>query len=415
MMCNDDFTFITNSFPIAKPDKIILTMGSPSDIAPMLDEMINFTVEQVGTSARNDFAAMDKMFDEVFNSFFQDSSALADVVAAHGKELMEREEDPPRRRLACRMANMNAQPIPARSNMAVSPLKAVPRLNYGGKVDECLWERVQTDRIISPMCTAALKAAHTSFLALEESTQMSFSQAQASDYDDAYYRMEEIGFALSLLGTVLFTLSLLFLLNLVNKKNEDHRTPEMRRLKRSILQEVYANPELKAMVQSKIDQEMGDEPPIPCEHRESGDETESTESCCRCVDTCIMSLPLFALCVLLCYTSVTNPDLVMLIGGPVILLLAIYHACRLCLVPEEEEEEDQEHEVGICQNCGVETSSLCGSCGSCVNCCACESSQEVSPAVAQGYPGVVAMEKRKQEMENSDGDEEVYVAVPAVI
>jgi len=402
MMCSNDFTF-TSSFPIVRPDVIGLRIGSPPDIVPMLDEMINFTIEQVGTTGKNDdFIAMDKMFDEIFNSFFKDSSELAGVIAAHGKELMEREQDPPRRRLACRMAHMNAQPVLARNDMAVTPLKVVPRLNYGEKVDSCLWKRFLTGRIISPMCSAALQGAKSSFLDMEELMQKSFSQAQDADYDDAYYRMEEIGFALSLLGTILFIVSLLFLVKLFFKKNKAHlRTPQMRRLKRSILREVYANPELKAMVQSKIDQDMGDEPPISRKEREFGDETKPTGTCCRCVDTFFLSLPMVALCLLLCFTSVTNPGLVLFVGGPVIFLLVIYHMCRLCWVSGEDEIE---HETGACQSCGVDTSSLCGSCESCVNCCVCESSNRDSPTY---------LESNERAKEKFDG--EVYVAVPAVV
>jgi len=183
-------------------------------------------------------------------------------------------------------------------------------------------------------------------------------------------------------------------------------SPEKRRLKRAVIRAVYENEEIKAKVQEVVDMDLGDEVPLVHHCRDDAAVPSRSEGnkCVRCLDRFFLSLPLASLAVLLIYTSVTNPNAVLAVGGPAIIIMTCYAVLKsffrcmfACCCTETEDsvtdfelqgrepliEESGGNDTGVCHNCDIESMSNCGSCGCCVNCCNC--------GVEEGSPFIVML------------------------
>lgn len=437
LMCTASIPFPTVRIISSHP---MMNMGFTRIVSPSqnldsaLDELINSAMSMNPTIRRTEpSTTIDDVFDEMVQTFLgnlvsppssrSDSrSASADTppptdddvstpllgsnghgvwrfedatsaIAAHGSKMLASEDTPSeQRRLARRLT-------------AVSPDMVKPCLGYGCRVDRCLWHMKEVGSL-SRQCDTAMSVARATFMAYQsamekpmarverQTEQMKMTsdeeQAQAALIED---ELELITVMTFFLGLFLFPITVFFFFKTVI--GHKFRRSENRRLRLKILNAVYDNPAIKQSIQEAIEEDLGDEVPLPPCQRHTPSTPAST------CDRLFFSLPLLSLALLLFYTSITSPEAVLMVGAPAISLMMLYimgkHCCRLmcdCGRGAEEgsdfEREGRQplleggNETGICLNCDGESVSNCGSCGCCVNCCGCA-------AVYEGAPLIVMM------------------------
>lgn len=199
-----------------------------------------------------------------------------------------------------------------------------PSLAYGCHVDHCLWNELE-EKNLSPVCSAALETARATFYAMNEVEESHISRAtvQLSSQKATVYpvTLEEPEY---FSGTIPLCIIIAFIvasiiISINQRRNSSSATGMLSR-RNAVLRTVYENPDIKALVQEKLDEDIGDENYL------SGPE----ERCffARVCDRFCLSLPLFALAALLFFTSINSPGVVLSVGGPAIFLMMCYVLCR---------------------------------------------------------------------------------------
>lgn len=157
-------------------------------------------------------------------------------------------------------------------------------------------------------------------------------------------------------GVFLMALIILLLLRFFIVKKYSRRISR----RNAVLRAVYENPDIKALVQEQLDEDIGDDL-----HRLSrpGGKCFVVKVC----DRFCFSLPPLALAVLLFFTSINSPGVVLSVGGPAIFLMSCYILCRkacACLYSTGTSQSSFEHEA---------SQPLIGDCA-CCDCTCCEGS-----------------------------------------
>lgn len=225
---------------------------------------------------------------------------------------------PSRRRLARRLTAVSPVIV-----LLVKEKKMNPSLAYGCHIDHCLWNELE-EKNLSPICSAALETARATFYAMNEVEESHISRATVQlssenplTFDPA--TSEELESKL-LKGFFFVTLVFLLILRVCFGLKYISRATGTLSRRNAVLRTVYENPDIKALVQEKLDEDIGDENYL----------SSSEERCffARVCDRFCLSLPLFALAALLFFTSINSPGVVLSVGGPAIFLMMCYVLCR---------------------------------------------------------------------------------------
>lgn len=287
-------------------------------IGEILNDMINFSMEM--TTPRNavvpsfvmeqhqpemtmitsEFDAMDKIMDDMLSSFFEATSVrnsnptiFIERINNHGRRLLQEENDPSRERIARRLSSM--QYPPTHHAMMSSPASVTL---FDRKVDQCLFRRWKDRTLLSNDCAKALQDFNPNPTQQEE-----------------YYLSEPSSFVVVLTTLFIFSITTLLLFKILLKSSSSSALSR-HNLKRSILHAVYTNPNIKQQVEEQLGEDIGVRSMRRPNHRFS---TPLGRFCA--------SLPLMALTILLCYLSVTDPTIVILVGAPVVFALGCFTCC----------------------------------------------------------------------------------------
>lgn len=311
----DDIIDFTLNFP--PPPSHGMFVSNPQqgmfvslEIQPPRTQIMNF-----------DTFVMDRVMDDMLSSFFETAqdfrpemqvSNLAHAVAMHGEQMLQQSpDDENRRRLARRLTSVN--PPTFNSNAPSFPTI------FDKGVDSCLSRRLHAQTLISDQCAASLKSLST----MNVHAQM--AHASPGVFEDL------LVFNVHLI----IVASCIFLFVSLLRKAQ---------LRRSIINAIYSNPAIRAQVESEIEQDMGTNPPFLCA---SSSENHS------CLDDFCYSLPLLALTAILCLTSLMNPEIVMLVGLPVMAVVSFYLVLKTLFCGcdfDDEVDEENSFDYRICES-----------------------------------------------------------------
>jgi len=335
-LCRNELLFNFQEEPLIIPMRNVAVerVFQPMRIDQILDDMIDFTLnfppppKEVSINRPSIIIQssvsgnmMDKVMDDMLGAFFEttqvhhpeiDAINLAKGVAAHGNYILQQPfVDEGRRRLAHRL--IDAQPSEFNSNVHFLPTI------FGKDVDSCLGKRFHSKTLLSDQCAASLSTLTKNAPTKTAQTRNALEKTELKEIE-----LSEDFFTFSLIF-ILIGLNFFLIIFLVRKY-------QLKRLRRSILNAVYSNPSIKAQVASEIDQDMDDSPPIMF-----GVSDENT-----CLGDFCYSLPLFALSIILCYTSFVSPEIVIAVGFPSMTIFTVYYVSKTlcCGTYEQETEQD---------------------------------------------------------------------------
>lgn len=305
---------------------------SNDPIGEILNDMINFSmglpitmisssgflpVEQPQTTAStslSELEVMDKIMDDMLSSFFDAASSkdrnptiFIERINNHGRRLLQEETNPVREHIARRLTSIQHPP------RHLSPPIGPSMVLFDSKVDQCLFKRLRDHTLLSNNCGKELQDFHRSNL------------ISPSSSSEEYYLLDPASFVVVLTTLFIFTTTTLLLFKIL--LNSSASSP--RRLKRSILHAVYSNHAIKQQVEQHLGEEIG-----------TGLRYHHHRRFSTPIGRCCAALPLMALTILLCYLSVTDPTVVILVGAPVVFALG----CFTCCFAEPEADEQQQNE-----------------------------------------------------------------------
>jgi hypothetical protein len=335
-LCRNELLFNFQEEPLIIPFRSVAVERvhfQPMRVDQILEDMIDFTLNfpappkevlmnrQPSIIIQSSMSGnmMDKVMDDMLGAFFEttrvhhpeiDAINLAKGVAAHGDFILQQPfVDEGRRRLAHRL--IDVQPSELNSNVHFLPTI------FGKDVDSCLGKRFHSKTLLSEPCAASLSTLKTNAVTNSALRHTELKEIELSE------DVSTFGLIFILIG-----LNFFLLIFLVKKY-------QLKRLRRSILNAVYSSPSIKAQVASEIGQEMGDSPPMML-----GASNEKT-----CLGDFCYSLPLFALSIILCYTSFVSPEIVIAVGFPSMAIFTVYYVSKTLCCGTYEQEADQESDT----------------------------------------------------------------------
>lgn len=351
---------LSSSAVVGGDRNMLRISGSTNDpFSDMLDDMITSTLTLMSPERSSGFDDVENFFDQAVFSLFsglaspsvtrvsftddgreseespdEDDSAKETVASETGDSAIERVEKmadsanllagkilssddvaPSRRRLARRLTAVSPEIV-----LLVKEKKMNPSLAYGCHVDYCLWKQLEA-KSLSPVCSAALETARASFHAMDEvggnNVSRATQQLSSQNVDELDY-LRDLSFAML---HVIFIVTLFFFIFLRCCVKGKLTLGHVRK-RSAIIRVVSENPDIRALVEEKLGEDISDLSDLYVPR--SGERCFFAKVC----DRFCLSLPLFALAVLLFFTSITSPGVVLSVGGPAIFIMCVYLLSR---------------------------------------------------------------------------------------
>jgi len=337
-----------------KPNKNFFDGGDlspPEDVAEKAFEvLVNSLLDHANSaSASTDFISESEDSTDVI-----DPTLLSKKMVQIGKGIIEEkveeesDEGNLRRRLARKLMEVTpSRGMPPLMNMNVIRIRSInldekvadnlPSLDFGPKIDKCLWDAYDQRRVSEP-CGRALQNKLSDLLTSDRGRQniiidtSKFHEKPVQQKKQPCPHHQRKMFLRRLISNFLVSAILSFMIVTAIMYNRSNEISKIRQ----IVQAIDKDPELKTAVESAIDFELDDVVAPVC--------SKSDNSCVSFCDSCVSLLPLVGLILLLLFTAIISPRFVILIGAPILGLTTSYTVLRkLCFLDTATDEDEYEY------------------------------------------------------------------------